>query len=111
RSLCSRSRRRLRRIPLSPLFAYTTLFRSSFRGVVNGAGAHHQVNTRGHHGGGVNERRDRSGALHGVQQPALQRNLRRFTACTPQDRKSTRLNSSHVSISYAVFCSQKKKPE
>src|SRR6266542_1504202 len=30
-------------------------------------------------------------------------------AITPLDRKSTRLNSSHVSISYAVFCSKKKK--
>src|SRR5690242_21393982 len=28
----------------------------------------------------------------------------------PQDRKSTRLNSSHMSISYAVFCLKKKKP-
>src|SRR5437868_11645137 len=30
-------------------------------------------------------------------------------ACATADRKSTRLNSSHVSISYAVFCSKKKK--
>src|SRR5207253_11027511 len=29
--------------------------------------------------------------------------------CNPQDRKSTRLNSSHVAISYAVFCLKKKK--
>src|SRR5699024_12491553 len=33
----------------------------------------------------------------------------RVRAATPQDRKSTRLNSSHVSISYAVFCLKKKK--
>src|SRR5207249_5825010 len=32
-----------------------------------------------------------------------------MTALTPRDRKSTRLNSSHVSISYAVFCLKKKK--
>src|SRR5690349_23993777 len=31
------------------------------------------------------------------------------TACRPTDRKSTRLNSSHVEISYAVFCLKKKK--
>src|SRR5579864_9269109 len=31
-------------------------------------------------------------------------------AYVPQDRKSTRLNSSHMSISYAVFCLKKKKP-
>src|SRR6266704_5863896 len=30
------------------------------------------------------------------------------TGCAPPDRKSTRLNSSHVSISYAVFCLKKK---
>src|SRR5690349_23055587 len=32
-----------------------------------------------------------------------------MTAFPPQDRKSTRLNSSHVEISYAVFCLKKKK--
>src|SRR6266496_4957378 len=32
-----------------------------------------------------------------------------YTACIAQDRKSTRLNSSHVEISYAVFCLKKKK--
>src|SRR5437868_11454527 len=32
-------------------------------------------------------------------------------APSPEDRKSTRLNSSHVSISYAVFCLKKKKPQ
>src|SRR3712207_7416497 len=31
------------------------------------------------------------------------------TAATPRDRKSTRLNSSHANISYAVFCLKKKK--
>src|SRR5438067_12348944 len=35
--------------------------------------------------------------------------LRENTLLTTQDRKSTRLNSSHVSISYAVFCLKKKK--
>src|SRR5690625_5420916 len=33
---------------------------------------------------------------------------RRIFATTPEDRKSTRLNSSHVAISYAVFCLKKK---
>src|SRR3712207_7801964 len=32
-----------------------------------------------------------------------------FSFCTAQDRKSTRLNSSHANISYAVFCLKKKK--
>src|SRR5699024_12779586 len=35
-------------------------------------------------------------------------NTRQHTASTDEDRKSTRLNSSHVSISYAVFCLKKK---
>src|SRR5437868_11503687 len=35
--------------------------------------------------------------------------LRHQAAITKEDRKSTRLNSSHVSISYAVFCLKKKK--
>src|SRR5258707_3707475 len=35
---------------------------------------------------------------------------RRFSWCQPLDRKSTRLNSSHANISYAVFCLKKKKP-
>src|SRR5699024_11739404 len=38
------------------------------------------------------------------------RKLREKTGYVLQDRKSTRLNSSHVSISYAVFCLKKKKP-
>src|SRR5207253_8079269 len=37
-----------------------------------------------------------------------EQNLRR-TKCADRDRKSTRLNSSHVAISYAVFCLKKKK--
>src|SRR5437868_9029751 len=40
----------------------------------------------------------RKGALHGLQ----------HDLCSNRDRKSTRLNSSHVSISYAVFCLKKK---
>src|SRR5215208_467841 len=40
--------------------------------------------------------------LHGAFRPAQQ--------AGPRDRKSTRLNSSHVAISYAVFCLKKKKP-
>src|SRR5699024_11889903 len=44
---------------------------------------------------------------------AILRNLNQLSACAffviREDRKSTRLNSSHVSISYAVFCLKKKK--
>src|SRR5690242_21291188 len=83
----------IRRPPRSTLFPYTTLFRSGFEG--HGAGrpvspehgsAHRPVN------GAPNARAGSGG----------------YTLRT-QDRKSTRLNSSHMSISYAVFCLKKKK--
>src|SRR2546428_6248421 len=76
----------IRRPPRSTLFPYTTLFRSGWwalRGVVPG---------------GLSTRRDvrnRSGAVRGSR----------------VDRKSTRLNSSHDQISYAVFCLKKKKSQ
>src|SRR5699024_11380814 len=75
--------------PRSPLFPYTTLFRSQ----VDAQALHlvaHQV-TAGFDHGGV---------------PALGQ---RGADWDRRDRKSTRLNSSHVSISYAVFCVKKKK--
>src|SRR5436305_3482277 len=77
----------LRRPPRSTLFPYTTLFRSSA-----GFGA---ADRRADDGPRVS----RSAAGDGD----------RVLAAVPQDRKSTRLNSSHVRISYAVFCLKKKK--
>src|SRR5258707_5735259 len=73
----------IRRPPRSTLFPYTTLFRS--RRLCLGAEF-------------IAGRERRTGAS-----PASRRNL--------QDRKSTRLNSSHANISYAVFCLKKKKKE
>src|SRR5438874_5895649 len=69
----------IRRPPRSTLFPYTTLFRSPIR-------------------------------LHVGSRAAgcVDRNVRRSRQSDP-DRKSTRLNSSHVEISYAVFCLKKKK--
>src|SRR5690349_24221860 len=85
----------IRRPPRSTLFPYTTLFRSVVRvpGRSGGAVREHAVRRRAH---GPRRRgwRHLPGGL-GLQ-------LR-------QDRKSTRLNSSHVEISYAVFCLKKKK--
>src|SRR2546427_8735484 len=74
----------IRRPPRSTLFPYTTLFRS-----------------------------DRGPDLHG-RRPALRVHGERFPESGGgrggrQDRKSTRLNSSHSQISYAVFCLKKKK--
>src|SRR5690349_24126088 len=68
-----------RRPPRSTLFPYTTLFRSPHQGRQGVA-------------------REEQGGAH----------LRPDDRATGRDRKSTRLNSSHVEISYAVFCLKKK---
>src|SRR2546430_7805934 len=72
----------IRRPPRSTLFPYTPLFRSHRRARVDEVREEH---------------------VHG---PAL---LRRDARQRRVDRKSTRLNSSHSQISYAVFCLKKKK--
>src|SRR2546426_11617293 len=74
----------IRRPPRSTLFPYTTLFRSVGR--ARGWGR------RPRESGARSDRRS--------EQPAA-----------PIDRKSTRLNSSHLVISYAVFCLKKKKKQ
>src|SRR2546427_6996928 len=81
----------IRRPPRSTLFPYTTLFRSS-RGL-----EHTQVQPRAF-----------SQALRLADEPHRARRelLDNFVGA---DRKSTRLNSSHSQISYAVFCLKKKK--
>src|SRR2546430_11605959 len=64
-------------------------------------------------------RMTRRGTVHAIlqvympdQRPELlPRCFRQFSANTPGDRKSTRLNSSHSQISYAVFCLKKKKTQ
>src|SRR3712207_7161177 len=78
----------IRRPPRSTLFPYTTLFRSVDRLEVRV-----DVEARG-------QRLDRGLADHPAHEvgPLLR-----------QDRKSTRLNSSHANISYAVFCLKKKR--
>src|SRR5207249_9782873 len=96
----------LRRPPRSTLFPYTTLFRSGYRS---------------------RESRISSAWIRRVDQRLIIRivhgrmNIGPVAYATPKDpgprcgdsdgrdRKSTRLNSSHVSISYAVFCLKKKK--
>src|SRR5437764_6417835 len=85
----------IRRPPRSTLFPYTTLFRSSVRSALASDLAELEVIA-------VNDgSTDRSAQiLAGIDDPRLS---------TVQDRKSTRLNSSHRCISYAVFCLKKKK--
>src|SRR5256885_12429158 len=75
----------IRRPPRSTLFPYTTLFRSPI--------GHQVVLLIERRGGGLERERRRCEGRSGA---AL-------------DRKSTRLNSSHLVISYAVFCLKKKK--
>src|SRR6266480_6493542 len=70
----------IRRPPRSTLFPYTTLFRSG-----------------------------RGNSARASRRPTVRTPARKRRARAAQDRKSTRLNSSHMSISYAVFCLKKKK--
>src|SRR5262245_62621192 len=72
----------IRRPPRSTLFPYTTLFRS------------------------LEGRPSEETSPASPEHPVLAREL---LARVPSDRKSTRLNSSHLGISYAVFCLKKKK--
>src|SRR3712207_8104723 len=90
----------IRRPPRSTLFPYTTLFRSADAAVSGEAGT-----ARAH----LDEEKraanlDFAGAHRVLCRPMGQVQARRFG-----DRKSTRLNSSHANISYAVFCLKKKK--
>src|SRR3712207_6856411 len=94
----------IRRPPRSTLFPYTTLFRSVPAGhlllVVDGPG-HATVVVVG------------VGATVGLPArivvPPDHRCVDRIEEAGEEDRKSTRLNSSHANISYAVFCLKKKK--
>src|SRR3712207_6968462 len=96
----------IRRPPRSTLFPYTTLFRSP-------AAAAGQLVRRGHAAPGAALRRRPAGGFgRGGAGPAAGRAAGggRFRPASPGvDRKSTRLNSSHANISYAVFCLKKKK--
>src|SRR2546427_6129599 len=83
----------IRRPPRSTLFPYTTLFRSHDVREVEGPVALEPAY------GLQQDRHDERGDHRGDFTPRID----------PPDRKSTRLNSSHSQISYAVFCLKKKK--
>src|SRR5689334_24284005 len=91
----------IRRPPRSTLFPYTTLFRSDRRARPVARRTRHD----GRRGGPGGARRCRRGRLHRLRGPAP------APPSAARDRKSTRLNSSHSSISYAVFCLKKKKKQ
>src|SRR3712207_7825461 len=98
----------IRRPPRSTLFPYTTLFRSGVLGQADEAreirlrcrpapaqgGQHHALVEIAHEGG--------------IRALAGQRTTLPQAPLPGADRKSTRLNSSHANISYAVFCLKKK---
>src|SRR3712207_8914269 len=97
----------IRRPPRSTRFPYTTLFRSAHLSSIPTAplrGAEYRL--QGSYGNGEPSHILLSlGFVGHGQDPRIARAL--FTLCG--DRKSTRLNSSHANISYAVFCLKKKK--
>src|SRR3712207_7980225 len=96
----------IRRPPRSTLFPYTTLFRSLT----------HKGGFLAHRSRQGAKMRQKSGQLN-TPAEALVRDIRRATRKhysaeeKIRDRKSTRLNSSHANISYAVFCLKKKNSQ
>src|SRR3712207_7950195 len=91
----------IRRPPRSTLFPYTTLFRSGVRV--------HRTRRRAGGAAALLGRRARAGRR--VRERGHRRvpvRAQGAVAVVPRDRKSTRLNSSHANISYAVFCLKKK---
>src|SRR2546427_9435630 len=100
----------IRRPPRSTLFPYTTLFRSRLE-LVEGAAGVAQPAARHHRHGHAARRHERREHQRHLVADAAGRVLV-DARCPPRverDRKSTRLNSSHSQISYAVFCLKKKK--
>src|SRR2546426_8322791 len=89
----------IRRPPRSTLFPYTTLFRSRRSGDGHAPSARHPAGRL--HDAPAGEHRADAVAR-------VRRKIKEGPGHDVQDRKSTRLNSSHLVISYAVFCLKKK---
>src|SRR2546429_6423794 len=87
----------IRRPPRSTLFPYTTLFRSTAIGNFSAKDSSKYAQFAG----SLEETASFFTQLTSITPPAIDKP-------TPEDRKSTRLNSSHGYISYAVFCLKKK---
>src|SRR3712207_7830083 len=97
----------IRRPPRSTLFPYTTLFRSRRR--VRGRRGHGAL----HHRDAVERSVEALARRRVTRGPSLGRHVVPVhePVAAGRDRKSTRLNSSHANISYAVFCLKKKKQQ
>src|SRR3712207_7529957 len=93
----------IRRPPRSTLFPYTTLFRSEALGTLDddGAGVRHVDSDLDDDRGDEDLRLSAPEGRHDLSL------LLRLHPAVQKDRKSTRLNSSHANISYAVFCLKK----
>src|SRR3712207_7469787 len=101
----------IRRPPRSTLFPYTTLFRSRLTRNTGGAlTAEAEITPAS---GGAKRKLTTSATKTGAESFVIEidgaRALEAKRGETGADRKSTRLNSSHANISYAVFCLKKKK--
>src|SRR3712207_7429182 len=98
----------IRRPPRSTLFPYTTLFRSG-PGKHRRLAAVHDDRGAGHvRARGIDDPADRMGDVGGFADTTQRIDDDARTVHLLQDRKSTRLNSSHAKILYAVFCLKKK---
>src|SRR3712207_8027424 len=93
----------IRRPPRSTLFPYTTLFRSALGAPAAGGNLQDPESWAGLR---VHAGLPQRGACASI---AFGRGHKKGGSRPPLDRKSTRLNSSHANISYAVFCLKKKK--
>src|SRR3712207_7594608 len=94
----------IRRPPRSTLFPYTTLFRSHPVLTYVGAWDDKQM------AAAIRRELLRDGQVFVIHNrvQSIDKAAAKIRALVPEDRKSTRLNSSHANISYAVFCLKKK---
>src|SRR5207248_10930313 len=100
----------LLRPPTSTPFPYTTLFRSEARERIAQLGVARLRVLLQHRRGGHHPAVDAIAALgHALGNIRRLQRMRLLRRAEARDRKSTRLNSSHRTISYAVFCLKKKK--
>src|SRR5256885_7123688 len=99
----------IRRPPRSTLSPYTTLFRSAAKQEV--VGTIYQWWYHVHIGwpAGDDDAKKIGSVLEAKMKPFVGKPMKIADAMVPTDRKSTRLNSSHLVISYAVFCLKKKR--
>src|SRR5688572_31755123 len=95
----------IRRPPRSTLFPYTTLFRSA------SLAAHEQGKFWQFHDKMFEDQKKLDRPSLEAMAKDLGLDVAKFKKALDEDRKSTRLNSSHSQISYAVFCLKKKKKQ